>query len=185
MKLNERMALYAGRNWIHSTGYNSIGLICLQITLSEYQDGWMVPKFSYYEAPYLNDFHITGQVDWSHGRFQGPYALKAGYSEIGVGNYSATNEAKEKAAFLKKINNVIEKFPVTPLTLGQWLQMLCQGLKIENFLTEKTSEAYNRTGIQYQHHSIKDVQYTIDTRMAEFARIYLPESETKIVGLLS
>jgi hypothetical protein len=101
---------------------------------------------------------------------KGVYAQSIGLRDIRNINHSS--ELAELAEILKKANNVQNSFPISPTSFGQFIVLMCQGLKIKR-VVRRGDRIGNRgwssyDDFEYHHTSVdSNLQYAIDRAIQE------------------
>jgi hypothetical protein len=139
------------------------------VTVNEKNEVRNVSNSYYGDESYLNGFHdLVFQVwiSWSNNRFDADQ-WEVIYKQV----YSVNlREAELMVKTLKRVQKISEKFVVRPQSFGQFVAMMCAGLKIKHFVEVQGADRGWHTENRYAIGDIKDLAANID-RKIEAARL--------------
>lgn len=94
-----------------------------------------------------------------------PYAYSVEFRDVHSVNLA---EAERMAKMLKRIEKIERSFPVRPETFGQFVQLVCHGLKVSRVLKEGIKGGRSHDETEYSNWKPSEIQWLIDSQITEF-----------------
>ncbi len=93
-----------------------------------------------------------------------PYAYAIEYRGLSTVNL---RDAERMLKMLKRIEKATKSFPVAPETFGQFVQLMCQALKVTHVVKDgKGNGWHNET--EHTTWKVSEIQWLIDRQISEF-----------------
>lgn len=113
-------------------------------------------------APYNNlKFRCQFSADMNEGK---PYAYSLEYRDCGGIGLA---EVERMAKMLKRIAKITGSFPVQPESFGQFVQLVCLGLKIDLVVKDGNGNGWH-TETEHQTWKVSEIQWLVDRQISEF-----------------